>query len=129
VTQVVTSPAVTVTTVAVETVPVPVRPHHVKVKVTVKWRYQGPITRMEQLTVGRMPRHAQLTAYYRQKDHRHQHKRVASSKHQVDSLVHWLKSWRYRPGDRLWLKISRSGYLAERAQFTIRDGRLPKLAT
>ena len=119
---------VTTTTATVETVPVPVRPHHVKVKITVKWRYHGPVTRMERLTVGRMPRHAQFTAFYRQRhgDHR-RHVRDASTKREIRSMIHWLESYRYRPGDRLSIKISRRGYLAERAQFTIRDGGLPKL--
>jgi hypothetical protein len=127
VTQTVTS-IVTTTTATVETVPVPVRPHHVKVKITVKWRYHGPVTRMERLTVGRMPRHAQFTAFYRQSHgHDRRHVRDASTKRDIRSMIHWLESYRYRPGDRLSIKISRRGYLAERAQFTIRDGSLPKL--
>ncbi|HEY2657668.1 MAG TPA: hypothetical protein VGI55_17925 [Solirubrobacteraceae bacterium] len=128
VTQTVTS-VVTTTTATVETVPVPVRPHHVKVKVTVKWRYRGPVTRMERLTVGRMPKHAKFTAFYTQKQgHHRRHMREASTKHEVESMIRWLESYRYRPGDRLSIKISRHGYLAERAQFTIRDGMLPKLS-
>ena len=100
VTQTVTS-IVTTTTATVETVPVPVRPHHVKVKITVKWRYHGPVTRMERLTVGRMPRHAQFTAFYRQSHgHDRRHVRDASTKHDIRSMIHWLESYRYRPGDR-----------------------------
>ena len=128
VTQVVTTPAVTVTTSTVETVPVPRKPHHVNVKVTVKWRYRGPVTKMERITVGRMPRRAHFYAFYRQSQGRHRrHVREASGKRQLGSMIHWLEGHRYRAGDRLSIKISRRGYLAERAQFTIRDGKLPKL--
>jgi hypothetical protein len=75
-----------------------------------------------------MPRHAQFTAFYRQSHgHDRRHVRDASTKHDIRSMIHWLESYRYRPGDRLSIKISRRGYLAERAQFTIRDGSLPKL--
>jgi hypothetical protein len=85
---------------------------------------------MERLTVGRMPKHAKFTAFYTQKHgHHRRHMREASTKHEVESMIRWLESYRYRPGDRLSIKISRHGYLAERAQFTIRDGMLPKLST
>jgi hypothetical protein len=129
-TQTLTS-VVTVTTSTVETVPVPPpKPHHIRVDVKVKWRYNGAVTRLEWLKVGRKNRHTQLTVFYKQeRNRRHQQMREATSDHQVRSLIHWLESWRYRPGDRLWLKISRPGYIPERANWTIRDGQLPKLSS
>lgn len=135
-----TAPPVTVTTTdtTVETVPVPApRPRHLRVKVTVKWSWSGAVTRLDRITVGRLPHAASFEATYEPPGRPHERpgrraaserRRAASSRRRLRAVVGWLRHTIYRPGGRLFLKITRRHYVPERATFTIRDGRLPKLS-
>jgi hypothetical protein len=110
-------------------VPVPApRPRHVRVKVTVNWSWKGATTRMDWIKVGRLPRDTSFSVLYtRHRDRRAGKSRDASTVRQLRALIRWLEHKRYRAGDRLSLDINRHGYVPERATFTIRDGRQPKL--
>ena len=120
---------VPVPSVTVEKVPVPApRPRHVRLKVTVKWSWNGAVTRMDRLTVGPLPSATSFDVLYKRMRGRHRRdSRGASTERQLRELIRWLERNRYRPGDRLSLDISRHGWVPERATFTIRDGRQPKL--
>jgi len=142
--QTVTAPPVTETTTmidtttTVETVPVPApRPRHLRVHMTVRWSWSGPVTRLDRVTIGKLPRHASFAAVYEHftghTNRRHReafvkHGQSASARRRLESVVRWLKHTVFHPKDRLVVTISRRRFVPERATFTIRNGHEPKLS-
>jgi hypothetical protein len=120
---------VTTTTATVETVPEPApRPRHVRIGVHVKWIYSGSTTRLGWMKISRLPRGTEFGVVYEQSyGHHRRHTRTAKTEKQLKSLVSWLKRYQYRAGDTVTLDISHRGYVAEKAKFTMRTAKLPRL--
>jgi len=110
----------------------------VKVRISLRWRYDGKVTSIHSAKVTRFPRPARLTVTClgrRGCPTRHvtvHHRRVvrrarfsADGRH-VRALLRHLVGRRFHAGDRVVFTVSERGHRSVRSEAIIRDGRRPR---
>ncbi|HET8979766.1 MAG TPA: hypothetical protein VFN87_16520 [Solirubrobacteraceae bacterium] len=133
------SPAPTTTTTTTVTVPtvvtVPVttpvprpapRPRALRIKLQISWTWNRATTRLRRTKVGTLPYRTHLEVQCRGRGcPRGNRKLRATGIGGVRRLLHRLRGWRYRAGDRILITLTAPRYRAERAEVDIRWGRKP----
>lgn len=109
-------------------VPVPHARHALKVRLVVYWTWHGRVTTLVRVRVltRRLPHrvHLRLTCRGRGCPFK---ARSAAGARSVRHLLGRLRGRRFRARDQLRVSFSLRGWLPERSQVTIRDGRLPRV--
>lgn len=126
----VTTPAPVTATPAPVTIPPPppAKPHArrcVRVKLTIKWTWNHGATRMGTVKAARLPRGGHITVTCRGPRCPRPHGSFSAVQRTLGRMWRHLRSFVYRPGDRLRIVISARGYIAEEAEVRIHDSAKP----
>lgn len=127
-------PTVTVTTPGpVVTVPVPVpvpepapRPRALRARLTMSWTWNGRHTELRGVRVGRLPAATRVEERCAGRECPRPRAARAAGARGVRRLLRSLAGHRYRAGDKLLITLTASGWIPERAEITIRSGRVPE---
>ncbi|HWF56613.1 MAG TPA: hypothetical protein VG223_18385 [Solirubrobacteraceae bacterium] len=107
-------------------VPVSSAPHHVRVRVQLRWSWRGRSTRLRRVRFGALPAAVQLSFVCRGRDCPRPGVWTAD-RHRAGRLARTLRGARFRAGDRILITITAPGLLPERARVLIRRDALPRV--
>ena len=125
------TPTVTTPPSPVVTTPVPVhlpRPkgrRALKVKITLSWTWRYQLTRLDKVTIGRMPGRTRLSFKCLGRTCPHHLDATAKGARRVRRLVRSLKARRFHAGDILRFTLRAPGYRPERVEVVIQYGTIP----
>jgi hypothetical protein len=125
-------PTTTTTTTTIVTTPVPIRvpepsrrSRALRAKLRLGWTWNRASTWLRTVALGRIPAHTRLVASCAGRGCPRPVVARVSGARSVRRLLRRLEGRRYRAGDRLLLRFQAPGLRPERAQVTMRWGRLP----
>jgi hypothetical protein len=118
-------PPPVVTTPQPTTLPLPRSRRALRVRVALSWTWRYGITRLNTVRFGRHPGRLTVTILCRGHGCPRPLRLTASKSAELRRLLRRLHGRRYRAGDRLFITLTAPGYRPERAELTIRYGRLP----
>lgn len=105
------------------------RAHHhkkqVRVKLTLKWRWNKRRTQLERMALGRLPHHARV--HVTCTGGGCPHHVLTASAHGVRHVIAILEGSLFAAGDRIEIVIGAPRRTPERVQISIRDGRIPRV--
>jgi hypothetical protein len=95
------------------------------VKLSLVWTWRRARTRLDRLTVGRLPAGASVRVLCQGRGC--PRPTLIANRRTLRRLQRSLAGTTYRAGDRLFVRISARGYRPQRVKITIRDGHVPAL--
>ena len=109
-------------------IPTPRAKHALKIKLLMKWTWRFAVTTLRLTRIGHFPHSTRLTVSCKGRGCGRPAKLSARGPKAVHRLLKRLTGHRYRAGDVLTITFTAHGWKRERAQITIRNGRLPRVA-
>ena len=116
-----------VTGPATTPLPLPKRPHSLRVKLVFTWTWRHRTTWLDKATIGRFPNSMTLTfRCLGRRCPRHATTSATGTRH-VRRMLRGLRGRRYEVSERLQITLAAPGYRPEAAEATFRNGRIPRL--
>lgn len=126
------APSPPVSTTPVPT-PIPTPKHHkrhaLEVHLLLSWTWRGATTWLHQIKIGRFPARTTMTIRCSGRGCGRDSRVRARGKRRIDRMLRKLKGHAYRRGDVIRITLGAPGYLSERAELVIRNGRRPRVRT
>lgn len=126
-----TPPVITVPVTTPVPTPPPSPPHKprvLRVRLAISWTWDRAETRLRKVKVGTFPGKTRLWVKCKGRGcPRHLKGTTVSGPRRVRRMLHSLWGGHYREGDELFVSLLAPGWHAERAEITMRWGRLPKV--
>jgi hypothetical protein len=116
-----------VTTPVPTTLPRPRARHALKVWLSLGWTWDHAVTRLRTVRAGSFPGRTVLTLRCRGRGCPRGTTLRATGRRGLHRLFRRLSGRRYRAGDHLTVTLTAPGYRPERAEVTIRNGRIPEV--